>query len=313
VVLPTGSAIRSLAHWQENLGRGLHLEGGQIRHFDHEPGRHTYLAADLTRAYNTPGHDEGGRGGKVTRVERELLYLLEEDRLVVRDRVVSTRPELTKKWLLHTVSRPQAEGLRVLRGTEGNGILEAPAGPIRIANGRGRLRVDPVLPEDGRVRLVGGPDHRFYVETDGDDSDLDGRNFAEGASPEPWFDQAHWRIELQPGAARAAEEFLVALTPSLDRTRDEPVTRVTVSGGAAVGLATPTSVVLFLNDQDRSPLTADLPAGVQTLYVLGLPPLEPVTLTAGGVPRTVIANEAGVLRTDMSGEGTRLDLRLGKP
>lgn len=56
----------------------------------------------------------------------------------------STRPEYLKKWLLHTVARPEAPGLRVLRGSPDGGILETDAPRLRVANGRGRLLVAPL-------------------------------------------------------------------------------------------------------------------------------------------------------------------------
>ena len=238
VVLPTGSAVGSVADWLSNLGQGQHLEGGDVVHFAHREGELTSVAADLTPAYNAPGHDEGGSGGKVRRVLRQLVYLAEEDRLIVYDQVTTTDPSYTKKWLLHTVQRPEAEGLRVLAGAPENGILETGADRARVQNGRGHLLVRRFLPEDGRLRLVGGPDYRYYVEADGDDSDLDGRNVVEGANEKPWFDLGQWRIELQPGAARASDEFLVVLTPGLDGPPADDTELVqTDEGGAAVDAA----------------------------------------------------------------------------
>ena len=238
VVLPTGSAVRSVADWLSNLGQGQHLEGGDVVHFTHRDGELTHVAADLTPAYNTPGHDEGGSGGKVRRVLRQLVYLAEEDRLIVYDQVTTTDPSYTKKWLLHTVQRPEAEGLRVLAGAPENGILETGADRARVQNGRGHLLVRRFLPEDGRMRLVGGPDYRYYVEADGDDSDLDGRNVVEGANEKPWFDLGQWRIELQPGVPRASDEFLVVLTPGLDGAPADDTELVqTDEGGAAVDAA----------------------------------------------------------------------------
>ncbi len=238
VVLPTGSAVGSVADWLSNLGQGQHLEGGDVVHFAHREGELTSVAADLTPAYNAPGHDEGGSGGKVRRVLRQLVYLAEEDRLIVYDQVTATDPSHTKKWLLHTVQRPEAEGLRVLAGAPENGILETTADRARVQNGRGHLLVRRFLPEDGRLRLVGGPDYRYYVEADGDDSDLDGRNVVEGANEKPWFDLGQWRIELQPGAARASDEFLVVLTPGLDGPPADDTELVqTDEGGAAVDAA----------------------------------------------------------------------------
>ncbi len=222
VVLPTGSGIRSVDHWMDNLDRGLHLRAGVIEHHELQEGDYVYLRADLTDAYNTPRHDEGGRGGKVSRVVRELVYLFAADRLLVHDRVSAVEPHYIKKWLLHSVHRPDVPGLRVLKGEDDNGILESLADIARITNGSGHLVVQRLLPADAVMRIVGGPEYQYYVETDADERVMDGFNFRQGAANERWFDVASWRLEIQPEAAtRRDDRFLVALSPGLGRARNE--------------------------------------------------------------------------------------------
>ncbi len=308
VVLPTGSAVRSVADWLSNLGQGKHLEGGDVVHFAHREGELTYVAADLTPAYNTPSHDEGGSGGKVVRVLRQLVYLAGEDRLIVYDRVTATDPTFTKKWLLHAVNRPEADGLRVLVGAQDNGILETTADRARVQNGRGHLLVRRFLPEDGRMRFVGGPDYRYYVEADGDDADLDGRNMADGANEKPWFDLGQWRIELQPGVARASDEFLVVLTPGLDGALVDDTELVQTDmggaqrggGGGLRGIATPRSVILFADLGREREARFLLPPGRERLYVLGLPPGGEVQIQHRSGSETVTVDAEGLALTNLA-------------
>ncbi len=277
IVLPTGSAISSIQDWMDNRGKGLHLEGGQIKHFEHQEGDYAYIVADLTSAYNTPAHDEGGWGGKVEKVERQLLYLPSEDRLLIRDRVRTVKAHYAKKWLLHTVEQPQIEGLRVLKGEHSNGILESEGDTALVHNGRGWLTVQRMLPQDAVIRLVGGRDYQYYVEADGDDSQLDGVNFNQGASTQPWFDIGMWRIEIQPGAPRQEDIFLVALTPALNAPRQAKAISLPLDRPGN-GILTEASATVFLDDAISGDLQLTLPTATRAIRVIGLPPLARVGL-----------------------------------
>ncbi|WP_260295608.1 hypothetical protein [Sedimenticola hydrogenitrophicus] len=127
---------------------------------------------------------------------------------------------MSKKWLLHTANRPTLENTRLLAGTESNGILESRARHLLIANGQGRLRVDTIYPERSITRFIGGTDYQYYVETDGDDTELSGKNMIEGVNRQPWFEEALWRVEIQPETASLEDHFLTVLTPSLNDFRD---------------------------------------------------------------------------------------------
>ena len=172
-VLPVGSAIIGTEYWAEHLNSGLHLGGGRLLHYEHRSSEFTYIAADLTAAYNTPEHDEAGRGGAVDRVVRRLVYLQDEDRLLISDQVNAVAAEYQKKWLLHTVMRPEVENIRVLKGTADDGILESTADKALVRNGREFLTVQRVYPVDAVIRLVGGEHHAYYIEKDSDETTLD--------------------------------------------------------------------------------------------------------------------------------------------
>lgn len=268
ITLPTGSTIRSVDQWRRNLGKGLHLEGGRVDAWKNQPNEFTYASTDLTGAYNRPEHDVGGTGGKVRSVKREFVYLRREDMLVVRDRIVSVKPSYTKKWLLNTIARPRVENARVLKGTAGDGISESTSPIVRVENGKGRLIVQKVLPHKSVIRLVGGTNHKFYIETDGDETKLDGRNIGNAPKPRRWFDDSGWRIEIQPAEPAVEDEFLVALIPSTDRYRDDRLITVPLSGGPGTAVATASAIILFVDDNSGR-YRFKIPGNQRWIYVLG--------------------------------------------
>jgi len=293
IELPTGSAIASVADWRDNFDRGNGFEGGHIRAVDLRDGVHAMISADLTAAYNTADRDTGGNGGKVRRVTRDLLYLHEDDLLLIRDRLETTRAGYVKKWLLHTINKPRVERTTLRKGAADNGILESRADEIMVRNGRGRLVVRRFEPRDAVVRLIGGPDYRFYVETDGDDSVLDGRNMDAGAKIKPWFDTGNWRIEIQPGAPRERDEFLIALVPGIGVARRDMVSRLQLRAGDARALTTPSAVLLYTDENHGREISFDAPLGRKRIYLAGLRPGEQVALETGGARRGGTADGGG--------------------
>lgn len=294
ITLPTGSTIHTTQHWYENLDSGMHLAGGKVRYFEHNSkAGYSYISADLTAAYNNPAHDEGGGDGKVSSVQRSLLYLEDEDRLFVYDNVVSTNPSYTKKWLLHTVQKPKASGLEVLVGDMDNGILQTNSPEISITNGQGNLKLFRHLPDDGVARFVGGPDYQYYVETDGDDSDLDGDNVNQGAVNKPWFDVGNWRIEIQPQGNRLEDEFLVELLPSLKTERVDGSAFINAKGEARV-LVTTEYLLVFVS-QHRGSTEFTVPRGIKRLLVVGLQDDAPISMTMQNKSHQFHASSEGTL------------------
>lgn len=278
IKIPTGSALSSLEEWENNINSGAHLEGARLLHFQNSNRNYIYIASDLTDAYNTPRHDEGGSGGKVNKVTRELLYLTKEDILIVRDNISATEASYKKKWLLHSVNKPQASGLKVLKGEIGNGISETSADKAFIKNNNSYLKLQRFYPLDARIRLVGGPDYQYYVETDGDDNDLDGENFYKGAIDKPWFDVGQWRIEIQPAEARKEDEFLIALYPSIHKPSEEQLYLLPKSKNAK-GLASNTAIIFFINQSKKGDIEFKFTGDQKHLYLFGMPASTEVLLS----------------------------------
>jgi len=314
IILPTGSAVQNVSDWVKNLDSGNYFAGGRINHFNTVEGVYTYISSDLTQAYNTPAHDEGGRGGKVRKVERDLLYLNNEDRLLIYDRIESTNPAYTKKWLLHTVNRPQMSGAKVLKGQAVNGIAETSDPVVFVRNDPGHLRIDRIYPEDAKIRLVGGPDYQFYVESDGDDSVLDGENFSGGVSSQPWFDIGMWRIEIQPGTPRIRDEFLIVLSPSLSNPRHDAPESLSTEGVKAKGIDTGQNIVVFAETLSHGEIKIDIShlaaqKKLRRLYVLGLPAGMHVQVASRDEMKTYTVNSSGVLATVISPGTQQISMR----
>ena len=296
VVMPTGSAIVSVEEWKDNLYRGKHYEGGRITAFENADPRFVYVGSDLTGAYNSTAYDDNGDGGKVSRVTRQLLFLPAEETLVVHDRVVSTETSYTKKWLLHSWSKPETGQELVLKGTADDGILESPDDRALIRYRGGVLQVVRLLPKGAVIRKVGGPHYRYYVEADGDDSDLDGTNMDQGADERPWFDAGLWRLEVQPTTPRKEDRFLVALKAGVEGSTSQLDARL-IETSVVEGLETPESIVLFGKaGMVREPLEYVTPsAGSRLHVVVDVPPSRDARVRAGGRILRVRSSPEGVL------------------
>ena len=298
VVMPTGSAITSVEDWRDNLHKGRHYEGGEIVAFVNRDDLFTYVSSDLTGAYNNTEYDENGKGGKVSRVTRELLYLRPENTLIVHDRVNATSGDYTKKWLLHSFEKPQSLNEYVLSGRAENGILETADASLIIPGNKSSLLLQKLLPEDGVIRKVGGPDFRYYVEVDGDDFDLDGMNMDLGAKEKPWFDSGMWRLEIQPETGRKEDRFLVLLKPgSVDQKLSEPGRLLNTMGGD--GVETAASVVLFVDSSSKSKVSYHVTAGDKKHLLLGVSANKSFQVEAASQRVTVHSSAEGVVVFDL--------------
>ncbi|MBI5689894.1 MAG: heparinase II/III family protein [Verrucomicrobia bacterium] len=153
-------------------------------------GDHLYVAADATRAYAP---------AKLRHFTRQIVYLRPET-FVIFDRVVATRPEFRKTWLLQAMKQPERRG-----------------DDLVITNGDGRLFVQTLLPARADLRLATGADLYRY----------DGQAFPPekltGPAPE-------CRVEISPTVPAEEDLFLHVLTTADAATPAVPRGRVTVRG-----------------------------------------------------------------------------------
>jgi hypothetical protein len=144
---------------------------GDITAFE-DRGNYVYIAADCTKAY---------RAAKLESFVRQIVYL-RPGTFVVFDRVVSTKPEFRKTWLLQAMKSPKQQGDRLV-----------------VTNGTGRLFIQTLLPADADVKLVSGDDLYRYG----------GRSYPPSRDTGP---APECRIEISPPTPQKEDFFLHVLT-----------------------------------------------------------------------------------------------------
>jgi hypothetical protein len=152
-----------------------------------DTGAYVYVAGDGTRAYASR---------KLSCFTRQIVFL-RPGTFVIFDRVRATRPEFKKTWLLQTMKPPIAL-----------------SGRLVVTNGKGRLFLQTLLPENPEVRLVSGA----ALYTYGDRSYPPSRNT--GPAPE-------CRIEVSPSRPNTMDYFLHVLTATAADVADVPSATVT--------------------------------------------------------------------------------------
>ena len=158
--------------------------------------------------------------------------------------------------------------------------------------------------------LVGGTDYRYYVEVDGDETVLDGRNMSEGANPQKWFDVANWRIEIQPIQPRQRDHFLIALAPSIGTPRLDPIHLLEARQGNIHGAVTAQSIVAFVDQRSTEEVAFVVPPGVATVYVAGFASDMPVALREGSDVSPYMTNQAGLLVVAVAPRKTKREIRI---
>jgi len=215
VVMPQGSAITSFEHWQQQLYKGQHVEGAKLISFNRQEALYTSITSDLTSAYNSNRYDANGDIGKVRRVERTLAYLERQDMVLVYDNIQTIDNQDKTKWLLHSINKPEFSRERLLEGNQYGGIFTTQGQVAKISTEQSNMRVDILAPQLSQTLVVGGEKYRFYVETDGDDSILNGRNISGGSKEKKWFDLPQWRLEISPQQQTLSTHYLVAMQPRI--------------------------------------------------------------------------------------------------
>ncbi|AVR97062.1 heparinase II/III domain-containing protein [Pseudoduganella armeniaca] len=234
-----------------------------------ETGDHyTYAVGNASKAYKSGAteklHHEQG-------FHRSIIYLRQDGAkpiVLVHDRINSPK-KLLATSLLHSVERPETfASQRYLDG--GRYAIDGAANPpLRIRNGGGMVTVEPLLPKQATIRIVGGsaaegrrcvqrpdvsrttPDEydcRFTVRgADGISYNYPPRNVFWSPQP-PAPDAGNWRIEIAPAAEGATgwqfQRFLNVL-------------RVGVDDGTPKAPENPTSELLASSDNSADAVKLD--------------------------------------------------------
>lgn len=300
ITMPTGSGIISVDDWKNNIDSGKHYEGGKLINYDHSEGDYTYIATDLTRAYNNTMFSDDGNEAKVKKVLRYLMYLEDYDQLIVFDHVESTNSAYIKKWLLHSVEKPIVSNEKVLKGVKDNGIMESTSKTALIKNGDSNLYVQKIYPENAKIRVVGGKDYQYYVEIDSDEKEFDGINYLKGSIIKPWFDVGFWRLEIQPEFPHLVDDFLVVLTPSIGlRNIDHIKNVITLTGNAKAITMYDKKTIVFISDTEDRKLEMLLTGNEKELYFMGLPANIDVKLKSTNYEISINSNANGVAKLSL--------------
>jgi len=174
-------------------------------HFEHRPKHYTYLVSDATKSYSSH---------KVKQYVREFVYL-RPHYIVIFDRVGAQSKRFEKSWLAHSINKPHLFGKQQKEITVPDSGIHTftDVDSIMVDEKEGRLLYQTLLPQQHRVRVVGGPGYEFFV--DGKNWTQD-KEFVSGAEP------GNWRIEVSPRKAQEDEVFLHVLVPTTSLTQTLP-------------------------------------------------------------------------------------------
>jgi len=161
-------AVTDPAEWQK--GRQLYNIADILAFEDR--GEYLYVAGDCTRAYSPD---------KLAYFTRQIVFL-RPGSFVIFDRVSSKNPQLKKTWLLQAMNVPAKDGQDMV-----------------VTNGKGRLFIQTLLPENQQVRLATGADLYSY----------NGKKYLPGRDTGP---APVCRVEISPSKPSKVDYFLHVLT-----------------------------------------------------------------------------------------------------
>ncbi len=161
-------AVTDPAEWHK--GRELYDIADMLAYED--KGAYMYVAGDCTRAYSA---------SKMGCFTRQIVFL-RPNTFVIFDRVQSKNPNFKKTWLLQAMKAPVRMGEYLV-----------------ITNGKGRLFVQTLLPQNPDIKLISGSELYSYG----------GRDYPPSRDTGP---APECRIEVSPSKPGSWDYFLHVLT-----------------------------------------------------------------------------------------------------
>lgn len=294
------NTIRSCQDWENT--RDI-WDLGHIAALNIAEPRYHYVKGDATHAYSRT---------KMAKYTRELVYLPQDDVLVVFDDVRTTRAELRKTWLLHTVEEPAFVPNESNPGEYG--AIDAKEGVhgVRIAHQQGETTLYPLLPRNRFLRKRGGKGYECWTPGNATGGVWGtGRNWpvdpAEGGplpkNPEEvklwktfWgqdFDHiltsnrrnvvpGEWRIEVEP-KTEATDDFFLNVFVISDRSKSSSLPIEAVHSTSVEGARCGKHLVLFTTAEPGQSIEFTMPdAQCDWIWLRGLPPSRQLTLSFTG-------------------------------
>jgi hypothetical protein len=169
-----GGQLRLLAPLRSGHVRiGSIYDTGRIIAYEHR-SPYTYVAGDATRSYSA---------AKLESFVRQFVYL-RPNLFIIFDRVLATRADFEKRWLLHTLFEPEVAG-----------------GLVTVWDrGSTKFYLRSFLPERARMGVIGGPGREYWV---------DGKNYRPTRKRDA--EAGEWRIEVSPREHEKYDVFLHAI------------------------------------------------------------------------------------------------------
>ena len=213
-----GWVAPNLAEWKKQADK---FDRGDLVAYDNQPG-YLYVAGDCTKAY---------AAAKLEKWIRQIVFLRPAT-IVVFDRVVSTKPDYLKTWLLHAKYEPEIAGQR-----------------SSINGQKTQLAIATLLPEGAKIEKVSGYtyDGQTYTERRSGQSDV---------APK-------WRLEVRPAKPAKEDLFLHVLFTD----KPQPVELVREQSG--VGVKVGDTRLVFTGDIGGKLTTGNKPGALKAGLQLG--------------------------------------------
>jgi len=182
-------------------GGSNHLDG--IIHYE-EGVDYTYTVGDATKAY---------RSEKLKLFQRSMVYLrhhsYDHPVIIVFDKVISTKPELRKTYLLHSIREPEVKD-RIVKISIDDGMNP---------ENQAFLFEETILPERSKIVKIGGRENNqeFFVHDDGHGKPHNYNEKAAYKNPSArqkreLREAGEWRVEISPEKPEKEDLFLNVLS-----------------------------------------------------------------------------------------------------
>jgi hypothetical protein len=301
--------------WQEFLkvrdSVGLNTSDVLSFDYDRHSNHYNYVKTDLSNAY----------GEKAAWVDRQLLYLPIADFLVVRDRIVSSKP-MNKYWLLHFEKPPMInnetpdtgitdfDGASIVR-SERKDKMEMGGNTVEYS---GVLLIKSLLPEQRNISIIGGAGYEYFNR-------FVNKNFPNTTPFDPIIEPGNWRMEVSTKNPEIETIFMHALEITdgdiQEMVATEYIRSMDDKMSGAIFLSKGTHyAALFSNSTDKRgdafqrvelPIAYKLSTTAPTVHVLTELGTDKKTrvIINGKIIGTFTTNQAGVLFFTDKGMGTR--------
>lgn len=208
----------------------------------------SYLKGDITKAYSS----------KVKEVKRTFVFInLNNERvpaaLIVYDKIISSSPDFKKYWLIHSIEKPEIKKNDIIISKTGDGD-------------NGKLVNTGILPINGKLNPVGGPDREFWVF---------GKNYENemrAGTLEHTYERAAWRVEILPETP-AAEDYFLNVMQVMD-ANEEKIDVIRLSGEKVIGINISDRIVLFSKNHEKIDSTFTFSVKKKNSYKILLTDLE---------------------------------------